>query len=48
MITYRTFRNTDPPLLVSVWRSRAGQRGLMQPVSADLLEQLLFGKLYFD
>jgi GNAT superfamily N-acetyltransferase len=48
MLTYRTFRNTDPPAIVGIWRSRAGQPGLMHPVSVDLLEQLVFGKLYFD
>jgi len=48
MVTYRTFHNTDPPVLTALWRSRAGQPGLMQPVSCDLLEQLVFAKLYFD
>ena len=48
MLTYRTFRNSDPPVLASLWRSRAGQPGLSQPVSPDLLEQLVFAKLYFD
>lgn len=48
MFTYRSFLNTDPPLIVELWRSRAGQRGLMQPVSADLFEQLIFAKPYFD
>ena len=48
MLTYRTFRNADPPVLSSLWRSRAGQPGLLQPVSPDLLEQLVFAKLYFD
>lgn len=48
MLTYRTFRNTDPPLLTALWRSRAGQPGFMQPISSDLLEQFIFAKLYFD
>jgi ribosomal protein S18 acetylase RimI-like enzyme len=48
MLTYRTFRNFDPPTVISLWRSRAGQFGLLQPVSPDLFEQLVFGKLYFD
>ncbi len=48
MVTYRSFRNTDPPLLASLWRSHAGQPGLLQPVSVDTLEQLVFAKLYFD
>ncbi len=48
MLTYRHFRNSDPPALVALWQSRAGQPGLQQPVSPDLLEQLNFAKLYFD
>ena len=48
MPSYRTFRNTDPPVLTALWRSRRGQVGLLQPVSVDLLEQFIFGKLYFD
>ena len=48
MLTFRTFRNTDPPVLAALWRSRVGQPGLLQPVSHDLLEQMVFAKLYFD
>lgn len=48
MIRYRAFRNTDPPVLTALWRSRVGQHGLMAPVSPDLFEQLVFAKLYFD
>jgi ribosomal protein S18 acetylase RimI-like enzyme len=48
MLEYRTFRNVDPPALVAIWRSRAGTSGLAHPVSVDLLERLIFGKMYFD
>ncbi len=48
MLTYRTFRNFDPPILAAIWHSRAGQPGLAQPVSIDRLEQFVFGKVYFD
>ncbi|MCE5269390.1 MAG: GNAT family N-acetyltransferase [Planctomycetaceae bacterium] len=48
MLTYDAFRNTDPPALTALWRSRTGQPGLLQPISLDLLEQLVFAKLYFD
>jgi GNAT superfamily N-acetyltransferase len=48
MLTYRSFRNTDPPILTSLWRSRAGQPGFIDPISLELLEQLVFAKLYFD
>ncbi|MEN6496802.1 MAG: GNAT family N-acetyltransferase [Thermoguttaceae bacterium] len=48
MLQYRTFQNTDPPILASIWRSRSDQPGLLQPVSVDTFEQFVFGKLYFD
>ena len=48
MLRYRTFRNTDPPTVVGLWRSRGDQPGLVQPVSVDLFEQFVFGRLYFD
>lgn len=48
MATYRTFRNIDPPTIAALWQRRAGQPGLWQPVSPDLLEQLVFSRLYFD
>ena len=48
MLTYRSFRNFDPPALTALWRSHAGQPGFVQPVSTDLFEQLVFAKLYFD
>lgn len=48
MVHFRRFRNTDPPHLTEIWRSQVGQPGLAQPVSIDLLEQHVFGKLYFD
>ena len=48
MLTYHPFRNTDPPVITGLWRSRAGQPGLLPTVSYDLFEQLVFAKLYFD
>jgi ribosomal protein S18 acetylase RimI-like enzyme len=45
---FRPFRNSDPPHLAEIWREQPPQRGLMQPVSAGLLEQLVFSKPYFD
>jgi len=48
MLTYRQFRNTDPPAIVAVWRRCAEQLGLHHTVSPDLLEELVLGKLYFD
>ena len=48
MFHYRGFRNSDPPLVAALWRSRAGDPALVQPVSVDLFEQLVFGKPHFD
>jgi GNAT superfamily N-acetyltransferase len=48
MLQFRPFRNTDPPWITEIWRSRAGDPALLQPVSVDLFEQLIFGKLHFD
>lgn len=45
---FRPFRNSDPPRIADIWRDQPPQRGLMQPVSAALLEQLVFSKPYFD
>ncbi|HOM16875.1 MAG TPA: GNAT family N-acetyltransferase [Thermoguttaceae bacterium] len=47
MIHFRSFRNTDPPLLAAIWQSQSPQPGLRQPVSVDLLEQLVLAKPYF-
>lgn len=48
MLTYRTFRNIDPPAVAAVWERCADRFGLYRPVSANLLEELVFSKLYFD
>jgi len=48
MISYRPFRNTDPPVVTAIWRTQAGQPGYAQPVSVDVFEQMVFAKLYFD
>jgi ribosomal protein S18 acetylase RimI-like enzyme len=45
---FRPFRNSDPPRLAEIWRDQPPQRGLMQPVTAAILEQLVFSKPYFD
>jgi ribosomal protein S18 acetylase RimI-like enzyme len=34
--------------LAEIWRSRAQERGLMQPMSAALFEELVLSKPYFD
>lgn len=48
MIRYRSFRNSDPPALAEIWRTQPPERGLMQPMSADLLEHEVLSKPYFD
>ena len=48
MFQFRTFGNTDPPLLADIWRSRGGQSGLSGSISVDLLEQYVFSRPYFD
>src|SRR6476660_7962176 len=45
---FRPFRNSDPQQLAEIWRDQPSQRGLMQPMTAGLLEQFVFAKPYFD
>ncbi|MCE9605430.1 MAG: GNAT family N-acetyltransferase [Planctomycetia bacterium] len=47
-IRYRTFRNSDPPHLVDIWRSQPPERALVQPMSVALFDQLVLAKQYFD
>jgi GNAT superfamily N-acetyltransferase len=46
--TFRPFRNSDPPRLAEIWRDQSPLRGRAQPVTAGLLEQLVFSKPYFE
>ena len=48
LIRYRPFLNGDAPALAEVWRSQPPMRGLVQPMSASLLEDFVFWKPYFD
>jgi GNAT superfamily N-acetyltransferase len=48
MISFRPFRNSDPPLITAIWRSRAEQLGLPRAVSPDVFEELVFSRMYFD
>ena len=48
MIRFRSFRNTDPPLLARLWQSQPATRGLYSRVTAPLLEHLVFSKIYFE
>jgi ribosomal protein S18 acetylase RimI-like enzyme len=45
---YRTFRNTDPPRLVTVWNEAFAGRGAVRLRSSLPLESHVFAKPYFD
>jgi ribosomal protein S18 acetylase RimI-like enzyme len=48
VLSYRTFRNTDPPLLVHLWNQVFTGRGAAQLSGTSLLEMHVFAKPYFD
>ena len=48
MIQYRTFRNGDPPALVTIWNEAFTTRGWICLRGPSPLEYFLFAKAYFD
>lgn len=48
VITYRRFRNTDPPGLVEVWNDALSSRGTFPLRTPGLLERWVFSKPYFS
>ncbi len=48
VIQYRTFLNTDPPLLADLWNACFTGRGASQLRGTILLEYFTFAKPYFD
>jgi GNAT superfamily N-acetyltransferase len=48
LIEFRAFCNPDLPRLAEIWRGQPGGRGLMQPMSAAVLERFVLAKPYFD
>jgi ribosomal protein S18 acetylase RimI-like enzyme len=48
LIHYRTFRNTDPPGLVTVWNESLTARGAVPIPTPVALEEYVFAKPYFD
>ena len=48
VITFRRFRNTDPPALVEVWNESLTNRGSYPHPTAGLLERWIFSRLHFD
>lgn len=48
MIVFRSFLNTDPPLLADVWNESHTARGSFPLRTPGLLERWVFSKPYFD
>jgi ribosomal protein S18 acetylase RimI-like enzyme len=48
VISYRPFRNTDPPGLVDVWNETCAGRGCYPLRNASLLDRWVLSKPYFD
>ena len=48
MIEYRSFLNTDPPLLVEIWRQQAPIRGQVELVTQANFDSLILAKPYFE
>ena len=49
LLTIRSFRNSDSPALLHIWDQRARLNPEhFRPLSPDLLEQHVLGRLYFD
>jgi ribosomal protein S18 acetylase RimI-like enzyme len=48
LISYRSFRNTDPPALAALWRVAALGPGYAQPLTTAGFEQCVLSKPYFE
>lgn len=48
MISYRTFRNADPPAIFRIWKSQRDVPGLIAPVALQTIDRLILSKPYFD
>lgn len=48
MITYRPFRNSDPPGLVALWHQGGLGRGAALGFTTDAFERFVFSQPYFD
>jgi len=48
VITYRSFRNWDPPTLVGLWNASVTGRGAARAIEVSDLDRLVFSKPYFD
>ena len=47
-VTYRTFRNDDPPRILRLWNDCDLGRGAVQPQSTELFEVINYAQPYFD
>jgi ribosomal protein S18 acetylase RimI-like enzyme len=45
---FRQFRNSDPPALVDIWKSRVGQPGINPAVGLEIFDEFVLAKTYFD
>jgi ribosomal protein S18 acetylase RimI-like enzyme len=48
VVHYRSFRNTDPPALMTIWNEALTGRGAVRLRNSLPLENCVFAKLYFD
>jgi ribosomal protein S18 acetylase RimI-like enzyme len=48
VITFRSFRNWDPPALVELWNASVTSRGAAHAIDVSDLDRLVFSKPYFD
>lgn len=48
MVTYRHFRNTDPPGLMEVWNDALSERGAVRLRTSSPLERQALARPYFD
>jgi GNAT superfamily N-acetyltransferase len=48
VVDFRTFRNSDPPRLASVWNSQPPLETRLPRVHARLLDETVLARLYFD
>lgn len=48
VIQYRPFLNTDPTLIVDIWRRQPPFRSQFSAVTRGILDQHIFSKTYFD
>lgn len=48
VISFRPFRNSDPPQLAEIWRSQPASRGLAQPMTTALFERHVLNSPMFE